>query len=157
MHALIKNILNKLLSDIRFRLVIIGVLVLLQLLDEALDLYRVFEGWGPELRAVLTNKPLNNYAMVINNQSSFNTSKFHEILIKQWLENLPLDVLWVGVRDNKVSAQPGKTQGIESAGSIWVELKVVLCIVGKMVNFDVATHLQQLVQGLVRLTWIHGD
>jgi len=44
MHALIKNILNKLLSDIRFRLVIIGVLVLLQLLDEALDLSRVFEG-----------------------------------------------------------------------------------------------------------------
>jgi hypothetical protein len=43
MNAL-KNILNKLLSDIRFRLVGIRVLVLLQLLDEALDLSRVFEG-----------------------------------------------------------------------------------------------------------------
>jgi len=80
-----------------------------------------------------------------------------KLFIKQWLENLPLDVLWVDVRDSKVSAQPGKTQGIESVGSILVELKVVLCIVGKMVDFDVATHLQQLVQGLVRLTWIHGD
>jgi len=52
-----KNILNKLLSDIRFRLVITEVLMLLQLFDEALDLSRVFEGWGTELRTVLTNKP----------------------------------------------------------------------------------------------------
>jgi len=53
-----KNILNKLLSDIRFGLVGIRVLVLLQLLDEALDLSGVFEGCSPELGAVLTNKPL---------------------------------------------------------------------------------------------------
>ncbi len=62
-----KNILNKLLSDIRFRLVGIRVLVLLQFLDEALDLSRVFEGGSPELGTVLTNKPLNNHSMVINN------------------------------------------------------------------------------------------
>ncbi len=36
-------------------------------------------------------------------------------------------------------------------------LQVVLCIIGQMVDFDVATHLQQLVQGLVRLTGVHVD
>jgi len=36
-------------------------------------------------------------------------------------------------------------------------LQVVLCIVGKMVDFDIAAHLQQLVQGLVRLTGVHVD
>ena len=73
------------------------------------------------------------------------------------MENLPLDVLWVGIRDSKVRTQPGKTQGIESAGSILVMLQVELSIVGKMVDFNVAAHLQQLVQGLVRLTGVHVD
>ncbi len=71
------------------------------------------------------------------------------------MENIPLDILWVGVCDSKVRAQPGKTQGIESARSVWVMFQVVLCIVGKMVDFDVAAHLQQLVQALVRLTGVH--
>jgi hypothetical protein len=51
-------ILSKLLSDIRFG-ILIGVLVLLQLLDEVLDLTRVLGVGGPKLGAVLTNKPLN--------------------------------------------------------------------------------------------------
>jgi len=72
-------------------------------------------------------------------------------------ENLPLDILWVGICDSKVRAQPGKTQGIEGAGSIRVVFQVVFCIVGKMVDFDVAAHLQQLVQVLVRLTGVHGE
>ena len=54
-----QNLLYELHSDIRFRLGI-WVLVLLQLLDEALDLFGVFGSCGPELRAVLTNKPLTN-------------------------------------------------------------------------------------------------
>ncbi len=51
------NILSKLLSDIRFG-VLVGVLVLLQLLDEVLHLTGVLGVEGPELGAVLTNKPL---------------------------------------------------------------------------------------------------
>ncbi len=73
------------------------------------------------------------------------------------MENLLLDILWVGIRDGKVRAPPRKTQGIEGAGSIGVVFQVVLCIVGQMVDFDVAAHLQQLVQGLVRLTGLHVD
>jgi len=68
--------------------------------------------------------------------------RFCITVVIKMVKILPLDVLWVGVRDSKVSAQPGKTQGIESAGSILVELKVVLGIVGKMVDLDVAAHLQ---------------
>jgi hypothetical protein len=73
------------------------------------------------------------------------------------LENLLLDILWVGIRDGKVRAQPGKTQGVEGAGSIRVVFQVVLCIVRQMVDFDVAAHLQQVVQGLFRLTGLHVD
>ena len=50
-------ILSKLLSDIRFG-ILVGVLVLLQLLDEVLDLTGVLCVVGPKLGAVLTNKPL---------------------------------------------------------------------------------------------------
>jgi len=72
---------------------------------------------------------------------------------KGW--NIPLDILWVGVSDSKVCAQPGKTQGIESSGSILVMPHVVLGIVGKMVDLDVAAHLQQLVQALGGLAGVH--
>ena len=51
-------ILSKLLSDIRFG-ILIGVLVFLQLLDKALDLTGVLGVGGPKLGAVLTNKPIN--------------------------------------------------------------------------------------------------
>jgi len=71
--------------------------------------------------------------------------------------NLLLDVLWVGVRDSKVCTQLRKTQRVEDAGSIGVVLQVVLCIVGQVVDFDIAAHLQQLVQGLVRLTGFHVE
>ena len=71
------------------------------------------------------------------------------------MENLHLNILWVGIRDSKVCAQPRKTQGIEGAGSIRVVFQVVLCIVWKMVDFDVAAHLQQLVKGHTRLTGFH--
>jgi hypothetical protein len=53
----VKNILNKLQSDIRFRVVRVWILVLFQLLHKFLDLSRVFVGCGPELGAVLTHKP----------------------------------------------------------------------------------------------------
>ena len=72
------------------------------------------------------------------------------------LKNLLLDILWVSICDGKVCGQPGKTQGVEGTGSICFVLQVVLCIIGKMVDFDVAAHLQQLVQGLVRLTGVHA-
>jgi hypothetical protein len=63
----------------------------------------------------------------------------------KYLENPPLYILWVGVCDSKIGTQPGKTQGIVGAGSIRVEFQVILCIVRKMVDLDVTTHLQQLV------------
>ncbi len=60
-------------------------------------------------------------------------------------ERLPLDFFWVGVSDDQVSAQSGKTQGVEGPGSIWVVSQVVPCITRKMVDLDVIAHLKQLV------------
>jgi len=69
--------------------------------------------------------------------------------------NLLLDVLWVDVCNSKVSRQLRKTQRVKDAGSIRVVLQVVLGIVRQVVDFDIAAHLQQLVQGLDRLTGFH--
>jgi len=68
---------------------------------------------------------------------------------------LPLDILWVGVSDDQVCAQSGKTQRVEGARSIWVVPQVVLCITRKMVHLDVVAHPQQLAQARGRLTGIH--
>ena len=69
--------------------------------------------------------------------------------------NLPLDILWVGISDSQVCTQSGQAQGVESAGSILVVPQIVLGITGEMVNLDVITHLQQLVQARGWLTRIH--
>ena len=69
--------------------------------------------------------------------------------------NLPLDILRVGVSDDQVCAQSGKTQRVEGPGSIRVVPQVVPCIIRKMVDLDVVAHLQQLVQARGRLTRIH--
>ena len=67
----------------------------------------------------------------------------------------PLDILWVGVSNDQVCAQSGKTQRIEGAGSIWVMPQIVLGIIREMVDLDVVAHPQQLVQARGRLTRIH--
>ena len=71
------------------------------------------------------------------------------------MENLPLDILWVGISDSQVCTQSGQAQGIEGARSILVVPQIILSIARKMVNLDVVAHLQQLVQARGWLTGIH--
>jgi hypothetical protein len=53
----VSNLPNELHFDKRLYILGVGVLVLLQLINEVLHLSRVLEGGSTELGAVLTNKP----------------------------------------------------------------------------------------------------